>query len=251
MIGQFADHEADFEKFIRLTGFDPRRDLREAVFASISGKEKDGLFVARGAFDISKIIAAAKSEGGNSLVYQGFNVVTTSEADPHWVAFLDPSLAVGGSMESVQAAIARRTTGTVNSTYRDLGARYHVWMYTAEPAALGRAMPGGQRSNSNPAATFRSITVAQGGLKLGNTIDVDALATTRSDKDAQALHDVMRFLAGMIQLKSDDASAAEVASLLESMQLSASGNKVTLKLSIPENQIEQLFNRSRSRRAAI
>jgi hypothetical protein len=249
ILSQMSDDEGGLAKFVALTGFDPRRDLREAIFYGTGTGKSNGVFVAKGVFDISKIVTAAKSEGGSTLVYQGFNVITGKNPDQEWIAFLDSTLAVGGAQESVKAAIARRNSGSINATYRDLSSRFDAWMYTVEPAALGKAMPG-KTGGNNPAETFKSVTAAQGGLRLGNSVDVDALATARSDKDAIALHDVIKFVAGMIQLKSDDASAAEVASLLESMKLSVSGNQVSLKLSIPETQIEQLFQRSNRRQVA-
>jgi len=249
ILSQMSDNEGGLAKFVQATGFDPRRDLREAIFASAGGTGKsNGIVIARGSFNVPKILEAAKTEGGQISVYQGFNVIS-KDAGKEWVAFLDSTVALGGPEDSVKAAIAQRTTGSANALYRDLASRYDVWMYTVEPAALGKAMPG-KTGGNNPAETFKSITAAQGGVKLGNSVDVDGIATARSDKDAVALHDVIKFVAGMIQLKSDDATATEVATLLESMQLSVSGNKVSLKLSIPETQLEQLFQRTQRRQVA-
>ena len=247
LLSQMQSDDDGITKFINLTGFDPRRDLSEIIFASrgngLQGTNKDGLFVARGTFNIAKILQAATTEGGHAIVYQGLNVVTGRKGDTDgWIAFLDTTLAVGGSQEEVKAAIARRTTGTASSSFAALGRTYDAWMYTVEPAALGRTVPAGQ---ANPAEVFRAVQSAQGGIKLGNTITVSGEAVARSDKDATALHDVIKFVAGMIQLKSTEANASEVASLLDSMKLSTSGTKVSLTLSLPQSQLEQFLDRSR------
>jgi hypothetical protein len=246
LLSQMQSDDEGITKLVNLTGFDPRRDLREIVFASrgtgVQGS-KDGLFAARGAFNVAKIIAAANSEGGQALVYQGFNVVAGRNGDTDgWIAFLDSTLAVGGVQEEVKAAIARRTSGTANANIATLGRTYDAWMYTVEPAALGRAVPAGQ---ANSAELFKAVQSAQGGVKLGNTITVTGEAIARSDKDATALHDVIKFVAGMIQLKSTEANATEVASLLDSMKLSTSGTKLNLTVSIPQSQLEQFIERSR------
>lgn len=246
LLSQMQSDDDGITKLVNLTGFDPRRDLREIVFAargSGAPGSKDGLFAARGAFNVAKIIAAANSEGGQSLVYQGFNVVAGRNGDTDgWIAFLDSTLAVGGSQDEVKAAIARRTTGAVNATFTTLGRTYDAWMYTVDPSALSRTVPAGK---ANSAELFQAVQSAQGGIKLGNTVVVSGEAIARSDKDATALHDVIKFVAGMIQLKSTEANATEVASLLDSMKLSTSGTKVNLTLTIPQSQLEQFLERSR------
>ncbi len=247
LLSRMQSDDDGITKLVTLTGFDPRRDLREIIFASrgagVQGS-KDGLFAARGAFNISKIITAANSEGGQSLVYQGFNVITGRRGDSDgWIAFLDSTLAVGGSQEEVKAAIARRTSGTANANFTTLGRTYDAWMYTVEPSALGRTVPAGK---ANSAELFQAVQSAQGGIKLGNTVTVTGEAIARSEKDATALHDVIKFIAGMIQLKSTEANATEVASLLDSMKLSTSGNKVNLTVSVPQSQLEQFLERSRN-----
>src|SRR5258708_2724213 len=57
MIASMNFNEGDMAKFSTATGFDPRRDLREVIFAStdVNGSKNNGLMVVRGVFDLTKI----------------------------------------------------------------------------------------------------------------------------------------------------------------------------------------------------
>src|ERR1019366_5600175 len=90
---------------------------------------------------------------------------------------------------------------------------------------------------------FAAINQASGGLRFGDTVTISAEAVTRSEKDAQALVDVVKFFAGLVQLnKQNNPAAGQVATLPDSLQASASGNTTTISLAIPEQQLEQLLN---------
>src|SRR5689334_5863054 len=58
------------QDFAALTGFDPRRDVREVLVASngVPGS-KTGLALARGTFDPGRIAAAATAHGGSTDTY--------------------------------------------------------------------------------------------------------------------------------------------------------------------------------------
>ena len=68
---------------------------------------------------------------------------------------------------------------------------------------------------------------------------ITADAVTRSDKDAQALADVLRFLSGMLQTnKSTNPTAAQLSALLSSLVLTTNANVLHLSLTVPEAQLE-------------
>ena len=73
-------------------------------------------------------------------------------------------------------------------------------------------------------------------------VRVSAEAVTRSEKDAGALEDVVRFIAGIIQLNKEYTAASGVSSLMDTMVLNTAGNVMTLSLSIPEAQLENMLN---------
>ena len=88
-----------------------------------------------------------------------------------------------------------------------------------------------------------AINQMSGGIRFGDTVTISAEAITRSEKDAQALVDVVKFFAGLVQLnRQKDPAAGQVATLLDTLQTSTSGNVTTISLAIPELQLEQMFN---------
>jgi hypothetical protein len=55
--------------------------------------------------------------------------------------------------------------------------------------------------------------------------------------------DVVKFFAGLVQMnRQKDPTAGQIATLLDTLQATASGNTTTISLAIPEQQIEQLIN---------
>src|SRR5215475_10252181 len=60
VLNQIGMHDADLQKLIALTGFDPRRDVNEVLVASDGASQsKTGLMLTRRTFDAAKITAAA------------------------------------------------------------------------------------------------------------------------------------------------------------------------------------------------
>jgi hypothetical protein len=234
LMDQVSADDHSLRELQQATGFDPRRDLRSVVVAA--AKERDhSIFVARGSFDQARIINAARSEGATIIVHDGFNVIAGKDgSSDSWLAFLDSTSLIGGSADRVRAAM-------------NLAARYDAWVISSDPAGgLLKGIPANQNGDM-----LRSVREASGGVKFGVNIVIDAKATTRSDKDATALHDAIRFVAGMIRLNANTTDSQKVATLLESMRLSATGSEVSLSLSLPESEIEKLIDTSKPRNRRV
>ena len=94
---------------------------------------------------------------------------------------------------------------------------------------------------------FAAINQASGGVRFGDTVTISAEAVTRSEKDAQALVDVVNSSPLLVQSnRQGNPAAGQVATLLDSLQTSTAGNTTTISLAIPEQQLEQLLNSARS-----
>jgi hypothetical protein len=248
--------DAAFKKFIASTGFDPRRDVTEIVMASNweqATPESRWLVAARGTFNLPQIREAAKANGGAIADYQGVGILTYSQATTpeveSGIAFFDSSSAVMGDLASVKAAIQRKQsdaapTGDLLGKVRDLSAKNDFWFVTTVPISeFAGAMPNPNLSGAMKGDLLAGIHEASGGIRFGETVTISGEAVTRSNKDAQALMDVFRFLASLIQLNSQNNKVAgQVSTLLDTMDLKASGNVMTMSLAIPEQQLEQLLN---------
>jgi hypothetical protein len=149
----------------------------------------------------------------------------------------------------VKAAIQRKQGGGAPAgdlfvKVRDLSAKNDFWFVTTVPISeFAGAMPNPNLSGAMKGDLLAAIHQASGGIRFGDTVTISGEAVTRSDKDAQALVDVFRFLAGLIQLNSQDNKVAgQVSTLLDNMDLKTSGSVMTMSLAIPEQQLEQLLN---------
>jgi len=248
--------DAGFKKFISSTGFDPRRDVTEILMASNweqATPESRWLVAARGTFNLPQIKEAAKANGGAIADFQGVGILTYSQASTpeveSGIAFFDSSSAVMGDLASVKAAIQRRQsdaapTGDLLAKVRDLSAKNDFWFVTTVPISeFAGAMPNPNLSGAMKGDLLSGIHEASGGIRFGDTVTISGEAVTRSNKDAQALTDVFRFLASLIQLNSQDNKVAgQVSTLLDTMDLKTNGNVMTMSLAIPEQQVERLLN---------
>ena len=249
-----------FKNFIAQTGFDPRRDVSELLIASnweSNSPANRWLVMARGSFDSSKIASAAQGNGITTTNFQGVDILTYSghgkTGGENGIAFFDATSAVMGDLPSVQAAIQRRKSGAAPSgqllaKVRDLSAKNDFWFVTLVPVSeFAGAMPDPNLSGAMKGNLLAAINEASGGIRFGGgTISISAEAVTRSDKDAQALVVVVKFVAGMIQLnRQNNPAAGQVATLLDTLDCKTAGNVTSISLAIPEQQLEQMLDMMR------
>ena len=252
-----------FKKFMAHTGFDPRRDVSEIVMASNweqATPESRWLVVARGSFNLPSITAAATANGGVIVGFQGVNILSyTPESKPDGkpqvasgIAFFDSSNAVMGDLSSVKAAIQRKQSkaspnGTLMAKVRDLSAKNDFWFVTLVPISeFAGAMPDPNLSSAMKGNLLAAVHEASGGIRFGDNIAISGEAVTRSDKDAEALVDVFKFVAGMVQLnRQNDKTVDKVATLLDTMELKTAGNVMSMSLTIPERLLEQMLEMMR------
>jgi len=257
VLSHLSVNDTELREFTSQTGFDPRRDVTEIVIASNwqnNTPESRWLVLAHGTFDVPSITAAVKTNGGTPDSYQGVNVLTLpassqSAALPTAIAFFDPGTAVLGDAASVKAAIGRKHTSApadvnVVSKAQQVSATNDFWFVTLVPLSnFSSAIPERNLSGAMQGNLFAAINEARGGVRFGDTVTISAEAVTRSEKDAQSLVDVVKFFAGLVQLnRQKNPTAGQVATLLDSLQATTSGNTTSIVLSIPEPQLEQLLN---------
>lgn len=256
-LGQFLLSETSpqaqqqLEKVRQLTGFDPRSDLREILVAAPGGQsDQRRLAAATGAFDPARIVAAARAGGAEVDLYQGVEVVSFSSRGKHpaALAFLSNSLAVSGDPDSVRLAIDRhRRSGPALD--RRLAARIaavsagaDAWFVSLIPGAeLPPAGAGPQ------AGVLAVIEQASGSLQLGATVVAAGEVVATTPQDAAALADVVRLLVSLVRLNRQDPRAAALAEILNSLEVSAAGVTVRLRLAVPQTQIESLIRTLRPR----
>jgi hypothetical protein len=245
-----------FKKFIADTGFDPRRDVTEIVMASNWNGDANArwLVLARGVFNSARITSTVQANGGTVTTFQGVGLLSSGPAastqPTSAIAFLNSSEAAMGDPESVKAAIQRYQGSSAapaslgTAKLQDVMTNNDFWFITLVPVSeFAGAMPDPNLSQALKGNLLQGIMQVSGGLKFGPNVRLSAEAVTRSDKDAGALVDVVRFIAGMIQLNKDkSATASDVSSLVDTMELKTAGNVMSMSLMIPEAQLEKILD---------
>lgn len=267
VLSHLSVNDNKLQEFTAQTGFDPTHNVSEIVIAS-NGKPNSAanqwLVLADGTFNVAQITAAARANGGVPSVYQGVNLVTHAAASSAQaataLAFFDTTTALAGDITSVKAAIDRKqsnapTDSNVQTQAQQVSANNDFWFVTLVPLSnFSGAIPNSNLNGAMQGNLLASINQASGGIRFGDTVTISAAAVTRSEKDAQSLVDVVKFFASLVQLnKQNNPAAGQVATLLDSLQTSTSGNTTMISLAIPEQQLEQLLNSARphARKASL
>lgn len=256
LLDHFQPSDPGFQEFITQTGFDPRRDVTEVVMASnwqSKSPTSRWLVAAKGSFDLVKITHAVQTHGGAIQSFQGVTVLSGNQGGDNNIAFLDGGSAVMGDLASVQAAISRRKNNLpvdagLLARLGSVRTNNDFWFTTLVPISeFADSMPNENLQGAMRGNLMQGITQASGGIKFGPTININGEAVTRSEKDAQALMDVVRFLIGMIQQnKPQTSTAAQLSDWMDSLDLKSTGTTVTMALAIPETQLEQLLGAARA-----
>jgi hypothetical protein len=233
------------DRFVTATGFDPRRDLKQILVAS-SGKQNNGLVLARGIFQPERLTTAAALAGAVKTTYAGIDLYASAQGNPGngTLAFLDSSTALVGDDAQLKAAIDRYRSGAafrgpLGTRANELSNLYQAWFVTNSFTDLtNMSGTGGQI----PQNALQSILQVAGGLKLSaDAVTVALEAATGSDKDAQSLVDVVKFFTSMIQMnRNNDANAARAAAIFDTASITASGPTLRMSIAVPEKDLEQM-----------
>jgi len=260
LLGRMQNEDPKLQKFIAATGFDPRRDVREVVVISNSASSHTWLVLARGVYDVQRVLEAARAQRLQVSSYKGVDIIELPAGEASksghasnrgWVAFLDGSLVAVGDSESVKQAIDRRGRGNgvqapIAAKAQELSARYHAWLASSVPAdQLSQlASQGGSPVRADLSQTIDQIA---GGVRFGQMVEFGGEAVTRSDQDATALADVLRFLSKMVQPQKGTPHAALVTTLLQNLQLRTEGPVVQVSGSISSEDLQKLIETNRKR----
>ena len=240
VLNQIQSSNTEMQQLIALTGFDPTRDVTEILVAS-TGAPETGLALALGSFDAAKITAAASLKGAVSEAYSGVTILEDPK-QTHGVAFLGSTTAVAGDVASVKGAIDRQKnaqplTSSVLVKINELSASQDAWALTTVPPS-SLAPPAAAPHNGQIPPAFQSVQSASGGVKFGANVVFTGQAQTDTAQNATTLGDMVKLLISLAQMNASQSPQA--AQLAQQVQVTASGNVVTVSLSLPEDQFQQL-----------
>jgi hypothetical protein len=257
LLSQAQKQDPNFQKLMDETGFDPRRDLQQVLFATsaphgTSGAHSRPLILARGVFDPQRVKAAVTAKGGQVETFQGIDILSGKQGESGGIAFLDGTLAVVGDRTVLNTLIQNRNVPTtldpqLEKRMETVSAGNEAWFASVVP---GSDIPANSDLNLNGqqinGAVLQAVLESSGSVHFAtDALNINFDALTRSDKDAQSLSDVIRFLAGIAQTQAENqAQLALLLPSLNAMQLTTDGSATHVALSIPEKTAEQLLAQS-------
>ena len=241
--------------FAARTGIDIERDV-DAVVASLgaSGDTQDQdmsrfLVLARGRFDQVRIRGLMLDQGGQTEQYKGKELLTAT-GDDHQIglAFVESDLVAFGAAPAVRRAIDTKAGANPDVTrnkelmdiVRDIddGNAWAVGRFD-DLARTGR-LPGALAGQLPPITWFAARGHINGG--------VEGLlrAETSNEQAANDLKDVIRGFMALARLQTRQ--NADLAAMLNSLQLGGDGKTVSLSFSVPSEVISALAMMGRQRR---
>jgi hypothetical protein len=248
VLNQIQTHDADMQKLIELTGFDPRRDVREVLIASDGTQEsKAGLAAAKGNFDIAKISALAVTQGVVTELYNGVTILEDPKNREHGIAFLDSSTVVAGDLANVKGAIDRQNSpqplpAAVTVKVNQWSNSQDAWgITTVPPASLAPAnVAKNANANANPMqGAAQNVQQAAGGVKFGANVVFSGEATCDTAPNANTLADMVKLLINIAQMQAGtDATAA---ALIKSVAVTPKDNVVKISASLPQDVFQSLL----------
>jgi hypothetical protein len=251
MLAEYAAAtDAAFDDFVKASGFDPRDDLDEILFAAPAAGAPRRLLLARGAFAPARIAELARTAGARITPFQGIDIIAKDPGPPEQgtlpqvLAFLDDSTAVAGDLDDVRAAIGRRDSGAgpspdIARKVQALSAVSDAWFVSTVPLAeLAQSVPAANGGLPPQAGALKAIREASGGVVFGDPVRVSAELVAASAEDAASLADLLRFAAELIQTNRPGALP------LDKLDLKTEGNLVRLALAVPERQLESFLRPS-------
>lgn len=268
LLGKVNAGQNAFDHMIQQTGFDPRRDLQSFVYASTGPDAQQASFVllARGNFQPDVIKTQMLARGATIVTVDSIDIYTRSATSQNQkqtsrpqgaFAVLDAGVGVFGDLDSVRAVVANRSTPSVldpdlQALISKISGYNDAWFAsTLAGSFLTQHLGGATNQQMKPQAqALQSVRQAAGGIQFSDPLQVSFDAITRSPEDAVSLADVMRFMTSLLQMQGQkDASLNLLATALDGMVLSSSGDTVHASVAIPEKTVEQLADSSASHHA--
>jgi hypothetical protein len=244
VLNQMQTQDAQLQQLVTLTGFDPRRDVRELLVASDGVPQgKTGLALAKGTFDAAKITAAATLHGVVTEVYNDITILEEPKEQEAGMAFLDATTVAAGDIASVKGAIDRFKTAQP-SLPAAVAVKVSQWstqdawgIMTVPPSSLA---PPAKAGAPNPMVNAgQNVQAAAGGVKFGAQVVFSGEAQCDIAQNATTLGDVVKLLINIAQMQAGlDPNAA---ALIKSVSVTTNGNVVKIAASLPQDVFQQML----------
>lgn len=224
------------DQFAQDTGFDPRRDVRELLFATTPASGR--VVLARGTFHLNPAVTKSLRR----IHHAGYDIWGQQSGG---FCILDETLAVAGDIDGVAAALDEWTTGKHTAGPKLLtraaaiSDRSQIWgVSSGVPTFLIDNIP---KTNTGIdfSRIFKGLEDVWFQADLTNGLLADVHGMTATDQDAISLRDAVRGLVGLGRLSVPD-KTPELLRLWDGITAEQSGRSVILKADIAQDLIERL-----------
>jgi len=227
------------DEFAKRTGLDPRKDLSE-ILSCTNGKS--GLLMARGKFRTQETEARLEANGAKRFAYKKYSLFGDERAA---IFFLNGSTAIGGPTADLRAIIdqsgARGLPPALRDLLRSLPAEDQIYAALAGGLeGLNLAIP--QDSNlGNVTNALRTIDSATLGMDLRKGIAVTAEVTSKTERDAKFVHDMVKGLVGLGRLNTPD-SHPELLKLYDAIQVTQQQTHTKVTADVPADLADRFLD---------
>jgi hypothetical protein len=232
--------ESGADQFREETGIDLRTDVDQVVatITGAAGPNARPLVLARGNFDTTQIESLIRQKGGVVEDYQGRRVLTFADGSAG-LSFVEPGLVAVGGADAVRRAIDTKDAGTDVTDNADLMRHVrdidsgNAWAVARFDAiAGGQQLPADLANQLPPISWFSAGGYVNGGIR--GVVRVEA----RDETAANDLRDVIRGFVALARMQTSQ--RAELAELMNSLELAGEGTTVSLGFSLPPEVIDAL-----------
>ena len=228
----------DFEQ---RTGINIETDV-DVVVASLAtgGDQERPLVVARGRFDAARIEGLIREQDGQVEEYRNERLFILDGGDePFAVSFVEAGTIAIGTVAAVRGAIDTKATRGASVTdndelmalVRDIE-QGNVWAVGRFDALAGSRLPEAVASQLPPISWFAASGRVNGGLQ--GLVRAEA----STEQGAQDLRQVVQGFMALARLQTGN--NAQLATVLNSLQLGGDGRTVSLSFSLPLELIDTL-----------
>jgi hypothetical protein len=244
------------DRFAKETGFDPRRDVRELLFASTG---TGGVLLARGNFNVKP---ESVQQTQAKLMRHGAYSIWTLEASGNaasgnaasgnaasGLCILDKTLAAAGDLTSLKAALDEWKSGTHKAALpmlaraREIDPKMQFWgVSTGFAGFLADNMPraGAVRGGGiDFSKIFRGLEDTWFQADFTNGLKMDIRGNTAAEQDAVNLRDTAKGLIGFGRLSVPE-TQPEMLKLWDGIAVEQAAKSVTIRADIPQNLLDQL-----------
>jgi len=227
------------DEFARRTGLDPRKDLSQ-VLSCTNGKS--GLLLARGTFRPQEVEPRLEANGAKRFAYKKYSLFGDERGA---IFFLNASTAIGGPASELRSIIDETGTRGLPTPLRDLLRSLPAddQIYAALAGGLeglNLAIP--QDSNlGNVANVLRTIDSATLGMDLRSGIAVTAGVTSKTERDAKFVHDMVKGIVGLGRLNTPNGHP-ELLRLYDAIQVTQEQTHTNVTANIPADLADRFLD---------